>query len=170
MVAFSLVHEMAQSNSDKTRMSRTPMKETLNSSGRSESPASILKNRKITQHLKNVFEQSPRDLLVHHELSVNEMPGGLREAYIRGHYREPHQKFTSYLGSIFEIHNESLNIWTAILRYDTHLWLKTCFIRQLAIKDNSNWLLYFLCSLNRVPAVSLTLFFTLTHFLEPLEI
>ena len=134
---------------DKTRMSSTPMKETLNSSGRSESPASILKNRKITQHLKNVLEQSPRDLLVHHELSVNEMPGGLREAYIRGHYREPHQKFTSYLGSIFEIHNESLNIWTAILRYDTHLWLKTCFIRQLAIKDNSNWLLYFLCSLNR---------------------
>ncbi|XP_063724933.1 membrane progestin receptor alpha-like [Symsagittifera roscoffensis] len=96
-------------------MSSTPMKETLNSSGRSESPASILKNRKITQHLKNVLEQSPRDLLVHHELSVNEMPGGLREAYIRGHYREPHQKFTSYLGSIFEIHNESLNIWTAIL-------------------------------------------------------
>ncbi|XP_075256194.1 membrane progestin receptor alpha-like [Convolutriloba macropyga] len=75
--------------------------------GRSDSPASILKNRKLA-----LLE---RDLLVHHDLSVEDMPGGLRERYIAGHYREPHQKFSSYLGSIFEIHNESLNIWTAIL-------------------------------------------------------
>ena len=64
-----------------------------------------------------LLEQGSKELIVHHELSALEVPGGIREKYIKGHYREPHQKFTSYLGSIFEVHNESLNIWTAILRY-----------------------------------------------------
>ena len=71
-------------------------------------------NQNLRDQIKAVIEQ---DLLAHHELSAHEVPGGLRERYISGHYRKPHKNFSSYLGSIFQIHNESLNIWTAIIRF-----------------------------------------------------
>jgi len=45
-------------------------------------------------------------------LRAEEVPLQFREPYVEIGYRKPYQPFTFYLKSFFQIHNESLNVWT----------------------------------------------------------
>ncbi|XP_038057730.1 membrane progestin receptor beta-like [Patiria miniata] len=45
-------------------------------------------------------------------LRAEEVPLQFREPYVEIGYRKPYQPFTFYLKSFFQIHNETLNVWT----------------------------------------------------------
>ncbi|XP_071807342.1 membrane progestin receptor beta-like [Asterias amurensis] len=45
-------------------------------------------------------------------LRAEEVPLQFREPYVEVGYRKPYQPLTFYLKSFFQIHNESLNVWT----------------------------------------------------------
>ncbi len=45
----------------------------------------------------------------------NEVPMLYREPYIQRGFRPPHQPLSYYLLSVFQLHNESMNVWTHLL-------------------------------------------------------
>ncbi|XP_072026058.1 membrane progestin receptor beta-like [Amphiura filiformis] len=48
---------------------------------------------------------------------VQEVPVLFREPHVQSGYREPYHPFTYYLKSFFQIHNESLNVWTHAIAF-----------------------------------------------------
>ena len=71
---------------------------------------------------------------------VNQVPVTFRTPDITRGYRPPHRPWTYYLTSLFQLHNETLNVWTHLIAamYFTHRLVDIC--RSLdCLGDPASW-------------------------------
>ncbi|XP_077861675.1 membrane progestin receptor beta-like [Saccoglossus kowalevskii] len=78
--------------------------------------------------------------------SATEVPKLFREPDVHNGYRIPNQPITYYALSMFQVHNELLNVWTHVIAFSILLYRSLTFISQVDLSDPHAWPLLIFCT------------------------